>query len=572
MFLNDKVKIPAEEPGISRKTIRGTTYVYYAYGREYKADKKYSIPKNTSIGKCVDGEEDFMYPNANFLKYFPHVQLPDVKGYVFRSGCLRIGAYLVIRKLIAAYRLDEVLEQLLGKESGLFLDLAAYTIVTEGNAGQYYPDYAYNHPLLTSDMRVYSDSKVSDFLHTISRYQAIGFQNAWNASHDHREKIYISYDATNKNCQAGDLDLAEFGHPKDNQGKPILNFAIGYDRKNSEPLFYEEYPGSIVDIAQLQRMLEKAQGYGYQHIGFILDRGYFSQSNIHYMDQCGYDFVIMMKGMKPLVKELVNEVKGRFEEKRAYSIRDYNVCGITVKRQLYPSDKRDRYFHIYYSDRKKSAERDAVESKIDRLAQFLKENEGSQLPHDSGFEKYFDLIYYHEGKADETFMYGRERYDVIDEEIRLCGYFLMITSEEMTAAEALDLYKGRDASEKLFRGDKSYLGNRSLRIQSNESMHAKIFVEFVALILRNKMHFLLKEQMKRNVKRANYMNVPAAIRELEKIEMVRLTDHVYRLDHAVTATQKEILKAFAITEPNVRAAATEISQTLSDLEKKEQTK
>jgi transposase len=273
-----------------------------------------------------------------------------------------------------------------------------------------------------------------------------------------------------------------------------------------------------------------------------------------------------------LVKELVNDVKGRFEDKREYSIRDYNVSGITVKRQLYPSDKHERYFHIYYSDRKKSAERDAVESKIDHLAQFLKENEGGQLQHDSGIEKYFDLIYYHEGKADETFMYGRERYDVIDEEIRLCGYFLMITSEEMTAAEALDLYKGRDASEKLFRGDKSYLGNRSLRIQSNESMHAKIFVEFVALILRNKIHFLLKEQMKRNVKRANYMNVPAAIRELEKIEMVRLTDHVYRLDHAVTATQKEILKAFAITEPNVRAAATEISQTLSDLEKKEQTK
>jgi len=72
------------------------------------------------------------------------------------------------------------------------------------------------------------------------------------------------------------------------------------------------------------------------------------------------------------------------------------------------------------------------------------------------------------------------------------------------------------------------IGNRSLRIQSNESLHAKIFVEFVALILRNKMHFLLKEQMKRNVKRANYMNA--------------------------------------------RAAANEISQTLSDLEKKEETK
>ena len=36
------------------------------------------------------------------------------------------------------------------------------------------------------------------------------------------------------------------------------------------------------------------------------------------------------------------------------------------------------------------------------------------------------------------------------------------------------------------------------------------------------------------------MTVPAAIRELEKIEMLRGTDRVYRLDHAVTKTQRTI--------------------------------
>ena len=51
----------------------------------------------------------------------------------------------------------------------------------------------------------------------------------------------------------------------------------------------------------------------------------------------------MMKGMKELVKRLVLEVKGTFEENRAYSIRDYKVSGITVKRQLYPSDGKERY-------------------------------------------------------------------------------------------------------------------------------------------------------------------------------------------------------------------------------------
>ena len=91
----------------------------------------------------------------------------------------------------------------------------------------------------------------------------------------------------------------------------------------------------------------------------------------------------------------------------------------------------------------------------------------------------------------------------------------------MTAKDALELYKSRDASEKLFWGDKSYLGNKSFRVQSNESLHAKIFIEFVGLIFRNRFHLYLKEQMRRSGKKQNYMTVPAAIRELEKIEIVR---------------------------------------------------
>jgi hypothetical protein len=110
------------------------------------------------------------------------------------------------------YRLDEKIGEIIGKDAGLFLDLAAYSIVTENNAAQYYPDYAYNHPLFTTGMKVYSDSKVSSFLRDISRSDSIKFQNDWNKSRDHREKIYISYDSTNKHCQAGDIEITEYGH------------------------------------------------------------------------------------------------------------------------------------------------------------------------------------------------------------------------------------------------------------------------------------------------------------------------------------------------------------------------
>ena len=203
-----------------------------------------------------------------------------------------------------------------------------------------------------------------------------------------------------------------------------------------------------------------------------------------------------------------------------------------------------------------------METKIDRMAECLKRYEGTSYQPQGAFKKYFDLIYSHPGTADEKFMFGRELRDVINEEIRLCGYFVIITSEKMSAQEALDLYKGRDASEKLFRGDKSYLGNRSFRAQTNESVEAKIFIEFVALIIRNRFHTYLKNCIIQTGKKQNYMNVPAAIRELEKIEIVKQPDHNYRLANAVTATQKTILNAFGMTAANVREQALSINDDL----------
>lgn len=567
MYLDFKVKIPSDSAGITRKKIKGTTYIYYSYEHNYSSEKGYTVPKSTSIGKCTDDEPDLMYPNTNFLKFFPSEELPETKGGAHRSGCLRIGTYLVLRRIIAEYHLDEMIGNIIGKNSGLFLDLAVYSIIAENNAGQYYPDYAFNHPLFTDRMKIYSDSKVSAFINSITGDQSRAFLDEWNEKQDHSQKIYISYDSTNKNCQAGDIDFVEYGHPKEDTGAPVINYSVAYDRNNAKPLYYEDYPGSIVDVSQLQYMLEKAGGYGYKNVGFILDRGYFSKENIHYMDKYGYEFVIMMKGMKELVKSLVLEVKGTFEEDRRYSIRDYKVSGITVKKQLYPSDEKERYFHIFYNDRKRSSEHEAIEVKIDRMAECLHKHEGTKYEiKGSGFAKYFDLIYYNKGKKDEKFMYGRELCDVINEEIRLCGYFVIITSEKMTAAQALELYKSRDASEKLFRGDKSYLGNKSFRVHTSESVHAKIFIEFVALIIRSRFYTCLKEQMQKNGKK-NYMTVPAAIRELEKIELIRQSDREYRMDYAVTATQKEILKAFNMTAANIRTQASVMNEDLMKIEK-----
>jgi hypothetical protein len=456
------------------------------------------------------------------------------------------------------------LEEILGmyfneRDLGLFLDLAVYSIITEDNAGQYYPDYAYNHPLFTKDMKVYSDSTVSEFLSSITADQSAGFLNEWNGSRGHREKIYISYDSTNKNSQAGDVEIVEYGKAKVDMGFPVFNYAVGYDVNNREPLFYEKYPGSIVDISQLKQMLNKAEGYGYKKVGFILDRGYFSKKNIEHMDRCGYSFVIMIKGMQELVSSLILEHKGTFENKRACDMDGYGVYGKTVKRKLYESDTKERYFHIYHNISKEASERLRFEDDLKTMKKYMMNHQNKEETFGPRFSKYY---YLHYDKSGKIFLMPEEKTSVTERELDLCGYFVIVTSDKMTAKEALHIYKSRDFSEKAFRGDKTYLGDKSLRVHSTESTSAKIFIEFVAMIIRNKLYTCLLDEMNRIGKKQNYMTVPAAIRELEKIEMTQQIDNVYRLDHAVTSVQKKILNAFDLTEKNIEYRAAWISDEL----------
>lgn len=232
----------------------------YESGRVYLPEKRYTTVTRKTIGKLTDADNKVMQPNENFLKFFPDTILPEEKDRAQRSCALRAGTWIVIRKIVNDYHLPEILGRYLSaKDVGLFLDLCAYSITEEDNRAQHYPSYAYSHPLFTEGMRIYSDSKVSDFLQSMDREVSIAFQNDWNRERDHREKIYISYDSTSKRCEAGDLRIVEMGHSKENTEANIFNYAIAYDTANREPLFYELYPGSINDLLFPQFMKEDTE-------------------------------------------------------------------------------------------------------------------------------------------------------------------------------------------------------------------------------------------------------------------------------------------------------------------------
>ena len=111
-----------------------------------------------------------------------------------------------------------------------------------------------------------------------------------------------------------------------------------------------------------------------------------------------------------------------------------------------------------------------------------------------------------------------------------------------------------------------------MRSHTNEGVEGRIFYTIHRTDNPKQNLYCITGRGTKNLrKKQNYMTVPAAIRELEKIEMTRQTDNVYRLDHAVTAKQKKNLKGFwdewketLLIEPG------EISNTLkkSNIQKK----
>ena len=563
MFYKETVQIPDVPGKLIRRKAHKAEYILYEYDRTYDKKTQKTNPKRKIVGKTCDGDPTRMYPNDHYFEFFGDDTVIPVREEAKHSACIKAGTYIVLSSIVNELKLNDLLMPYFGDKTGLTLDLVLYSIVTEDNAAQHYPDYAFDHPLLTDNMYIYSDSTISNLLGSITPEMRLGFLKDWNSQRDKTQKIYISYDSTNKNYQGKNVGSAEFGKAKDDDSKPIINLSIAYNQTLQTPLVYETYCGSINDVSQFRYFLTKMQKHGYIAFGLILDRGYFSEDNIKAADEAGVALVIMVKGKEELVGTLIDEVRNTFEGRIENKMGGYNTYGITVERKVFEGDKSPRYIHIFYNRSRAAKEEAHFNDLLKEYEDDLNAHIGSKYTPSKNVMKYYIL------KRDKSgvLVSWERNIEAINRRLSRCGYFCIITTEKMTAGEAFTLYKGRDCSEKIFSSDKSFIGGNAIRTMNDNTVQGKFFIEFLALIIRNRMHNLIKEMIYRKGKKLNYYNVPSAIAELEKIELVRAADGEYVLDHAVTKVQRELLAAFGISEEEANTLIRSMEATLTGIDK-----
>ena len=517
---------------------RSGSYVYLTQRVKYSPELKQTRPVRVAIGKL--NEEGKLIPNRNYFEIFPYEQNEpgDKADFVIA------GPHFVADKISAGNGLKELLETIFKDDSDKILDIATYMMMSENNVMQYFEDYGYNHTLFSAEN--FDDNAIGRLFKKIKVKDIDLFIRSW--VHMHVEKqIYIAYDSTNMNSAAGNLELAEYGHAKDRDELPQVNLSIGYNQTDQVPLFYELFPGSIIDNTECEKMVERARQYGCREIGFILDRGYFSLRNIRYFEKHNYDYILMTKGNAKFIQEAAEEAGAVLKNGYSNYMQGYELHGMTVEKDLFNTGKKE-YVHVYYNGIEAEKEKITINNRFNKMDEELekkKEKKIKKAEDVKSYEKYYRLGFDENG----YFMNDQRKDNEIMKLINKAGYFAIVTSKKMSAEEALETYRDRDAVEKIFRMEKTYLGNDVFRVHSEEKLESKVFVSFIALIIRNEIYQSLKELYKTN--RKEY-TVPKVLKDYERLGVTKLADEKYHIRYRLTNKQKKILKALGATEEEYR--------------------
>lgn len=529
----------------SKKITFNKQYVLLTLEDVYDPAKKYNVRKKVQIGKKVsDGE---MLPNDNYFVYFPsedHLPEPDPD----HDDTQKVGGVALVRGLVDKLSLFEKLSSVFGLDkTEMILDLATYMCLSGTSVMQHFEAWGYEHPLF-SDTAV-SDCTISRFLgNSISEKDIFEFFKVWTHDLDNEETLYINGDATNMNTDSRGIELAEYGYAKEDKSKKQVNIALAAAVNSLLPLFYDLYPGSYNDISEFPYLLRMAHDLGFENIGFVLDRGYFSRENLRDLHSKGYQMIMMLKGNNRCVREMIRQYGTELKSDWKNWIPAQGVYGKTVYAPLYKGESINYYCHIYYDERMGADQRvDLLEDIKKWEADLIDGIERGVIKADeaSRYARYFNL----EVDQSSGLVTGyTENTENIKEAMEECGFFVIASSEDKSAEEVILIYRNRDEVEKLFESIKTGLDCRRFRVHSDVSLRSKVFVVFIASIIRSQIYRSMKS-VKGNDKK-NY-TVPAVIKELEKVKVIRQNDGRFVRVRKLTAEQKKLLKAVGVTEKEV---------------------
>lgn len=523
------------------KNKNGVTYVYESNNYWDKV-KKQSRSKRVCIGKLDD--QGTLIPSKRLVD--PPVTSVTKRGPV-PSVSTRHSYYG------ATYLFDAI-----GEELGITQDLkvcfpeiykqilsvAYYLILEDRNPLSRFPkwDRTHYHPY----GRCIPSQRSSDLFSLVTDEAKERFFRLQGKRR--MENEYWAYDTTSISSYSESLKQVKNGLNKDHDPLPQINLALLFGEDSGLPFYYRKMAGNISDVSTVKKLLADLKSLGLGKVKLVMDRGFYSESNVNALYQNNLKFLIATKVNLKIVQKELNEVRDSIKTRSNYNSTfqlythsttiDWNYSQERPRKGDVKKDTRRMYLHLYYNSEKALEHENRFNAMLDQLESEL--TTGNRKPeNEKQYAKYFDII--------ETPVRGIKitpKQDAIKEAEKDYGFFALMTNEIKDPIKALVIYRNKDLVEKAFGNLKERLNLRRTGASTESSLDGKLFVQFVALIYMS----YLKKKMSNEGLFDDY-TMQKVLDELDVIEVFENPGSAIHVGE-VTKKQEGLYKSLGVTPPN----------------------
>lgn len=526
MALDTTVKVALPPHSVKVQSKNGI-YVQYTI-RAYRNEKGKPTSERVSIGK-LDPETGMLIPNRKYYEIFYKKKSDELPTFV--RSC---GSYAAFSGVAKDLGLTAILQKHFPEQAEDIMTVAHY-MLTRDNVMYYLPDWL--EETVSFGGEELTSANLSRLFAGITPNDRILFFNDWMKHKKSNE--YIAYDVTSISSYGKQMESLEWGYNRDKEKLPQINLGMYFGEESHLPLYYRVYPGSIPDKAHLKYMTEDNEVISCKKARFVMDRGFYSGENMLYLVQKGCRFIIALPGhLKFCVKliddhreELINRSESYLGKGKPYG-KAYEVTENGFRMRV----------HLYYDPYKAICESENLHEEIERM-----EAELAQMETPPDRKLHYDRYFYINRSKDGKLAFRRNA-DAINKSLSRCGFFLIgETDFKKTTAEILEIYRRRDVIEKSFDNLKNDIDMRRMYVQSEDVAEGKMFVAFIALIVRTQMQNCLQNYMY-----SHKYTFQKILLELDKAKLIHSANHPdnCRLLNPPTKTQREIMEQLSLN-PNL---------------------
>jgi transposase len=267
----------------------------------------------------------------------------------------------------------------------------------------------------------------------------------------------------------------------------------------------------------------------------IMDKGFYSHKNITAMLKNNQKFLIAMPFTPKFAKAQVDTVRGVIQ---AYenAIRTNSCILYGTTRQIDWNGGSSLFTHIYFNPHQELATREkyiAVVKEMEKTAKL----DPDKYSRNAKYTKFLDFSKIESGYTITV------KEGVLSSLHPYCGWLVILTNRELTAIQALSIYRAKDVVEKGFDKLKNSLDLGRLRVHSSNNAQNKIFIGFIALILLSEIHKTMSDKQL-------YEKGFTITRVLHTLAKLKLhTINGVQIISPTTKEQKLFFDSFGIAQP-----------------------